>query len=84
MAVMAQLKRSIVEIKAEENCVAHALVIAVAIMTNDHNYKAYSMGRKKNILPKVREFFRGCAAISAQEEGSLNYRPFSAIFHNIR
>jgi hypothetical protein len=51
---MAHLKRSIVEMHAEENGLAHALVIAVAKLTNDPNYKQYRMGRKK-ILPKVRE-----------------------------
>jgi hypothetical protein len=40
------LKRSIIEVKAEENCLAHALVIFVARLTNDPNYEAYRMGRK--------------------------------------
>jgi hypothetical protein len=53
LSVMAHLKRSIVEVKAEENNLAHALVIAVSKMTNDLNYKAYIQGRK--ILPKVYE-----------------------------
>ena len=53
LSVMAQLKRSIVKVVAEENCLAHALIIAVARLTNDPNYKAYIQGRK--ILPKVRE-----------------------------
>jgi hypothetical protein len=30
LSVMAHLKRSIIEVKAEENCLAHALIIAVA------------------------------------------------------
>ena len=53
LSVMAHLKRSIVKVVAEENCLAHALIIAVARLTNDPNYKAYIQGRK--ILPKVRE-----------------------------
>ena len=32
---MAHLKRSIVEVKAEENCLAHALIIAIARVNND-------------------------------------------------
>jgi len=51
LSVMAHWKRSIVEVKAEENCLAHALVIAVAKLTNDSNYKAFRQGRK--IRPKV-------------------------------
>ena len=43
---MALLKRSIVEVRAEENCLAKALVIAIARLNNDPNYKAYSQGNK--------------------------------------
>jgi len=46
LSVMAHLKRSIVELKAEENCLAHALVIAIAKVHKDPNYKAYIQGRK--------------------------------------
>ena len=35
LPVMAHLKRSIVEVKAEENCLAHALIIAIARVDND-------------------------------------------------
>jgi hypothetical protein len=45
-SVMAHIKRSIIEVKAEENCLAHALVIAIAKATNDLHYKAYIQGRK--------------------------------------
>jgi hypothetical protein len=53
---MAHLKRSIVEVKTDENCQAHALVIATAKVTNDPNYKAYRQRRK--ILPKLRELLQ--------------------------
>jgi len=43
---MAHLKTSIVEVKAEENCLAHALVISIAKMDNDPDYKANRKGRK--------------------------------------
>jgi hypothetical protein len=43
---MINLKRSIVEVKAEENCLAHALIISIARLTNDPNYKAYRMWYK--------------------------------------
>ena len=45
-STMAHLKKSIVEVKTEENCLAHALVIAIAKVENDPNYKAYSKDRK--------------------------------------
>jgi hypothetical protein len=43
---MAHLKRSIMEVKAKNNCLAHALIIAIAKVTNNPNYKAYIQGRK--------------------------------------
>jgi hypothetical protein len=48
---MAHLKRSIVEVKAENNCLAHALITAIARVTNDPNYNSYRKGNK--ILPAV-------------------------------
>jgi hypothetical protein len=45
-----------VKVKAKENCLAHALVIALARVTNDPDYQAYRKTRK--ILPKVRELLQ--------------------------
>jgi len=41
LSVMAHHKKSIVDVKAEENCPAHAIIIAIARVDNDANYKAY-------------------------------------------
>jgi hypothetical protein len=41
IASMVHLKRSTVEVGAEENCFAHALIIAIAKLNNDPDYKAY-------------------------------------------
>jgi len=41
LSTMAHLKKSIVEVKTGDNCLAHALEIAVAKVENDPNYKAY-------------------------------------------
>ena len=43
---MANVKKRIVEVRAVQNCLAHALVIAIAKVDNDPNYKAYIQGRK--------------------------------------
>ena len=51
LSVMAHLKKSIVEVKAKEKCLAHALVIAIAKLTKDPDYKAFRQGRK--IRPRV-------------------------------
>jgi len=51
LSTMAHLKRSIVEVKTEDNCLAHALVIAIARVENDPHYKAYIQGRKiRNVV----------------------------------
>ena len=46
LSVMAHLKKSVVLVKASENCLAHAKIIAIAKVENDSNYKAYRKGRK--------------------------------------
>ena len=53
LSVMAHLKTSVVEVKASENCLAHAIIIAIAKVENDPNYKACRQGRK--IRPVVQE-----------------------------
>jgi len=47
-----------VEVKAAENCLAHALLIAIGKAENDPDYKAYRQGRKRllvvqNLLTKT-------------------------------
>ena len=46
LSVMAHLKRNIVEVQAEENCLAHALIIAIARLEKDPNYNSYRRGYK--------------------------------------
>ena len=52
LSVMVHLKQSIVEVKSEENCLAHALIIAISRVDKDPNYKTYRQGRK--VRPLVR------------------------------
>jgi len=40
------IKKSIMEVKAQENCLAHALIIVIAKVDNEANYKLYRQGRK--------------------------------------
>jgi hypothetical protein len=40
------LKRSIVEVKAEENCLSHALIISIVKLTNDKDYNSFCKGCK--------------------------------------
>ena len=53
LSVMAHLKTSIVEVKSSENCLAHAIIIAIAKLENDPDYKAYRQGR--TIRPVVQK-----------------------------
>jgi hypothetical protein len=46
LEVMAQLKRSIIEVKAETNCLAHSLIIVIAKITRNPNYNSYRRGCK--------------------------------------
>ena len=43
---MAHFKISVVEVRVEENCLAHALVIAIAKVDKDPNFKGCIQGRK--------------------------------------
>jgi len=50
-SVMAHLKKSIVELQAEETCLAHALIIAISRLEIDLNYNSYR--RSYRIRPVV-------------------------------
>ena len=50
---MAHLKRNVVEVKAEDNCLAHALIIAIAKVDNNPNCTSYRDGIK--IRPVVQK-----------------------------
>ena len=43
---LSYIQRSTVTVKSRSNCLAHALIIAIAKVTNDPDYKAYIKGRK--------------------------------------
>ena len=76
VTTMAHLKRSVVEVNPEENCLAYALVIAVAKLTNDPDYQAYRKGRQ--IFPKVRDLLQASGVDLSREGGIPNNRHFSA------
>ena len=46
LANLAHLKRSIIEVWAEHNCLAHALLIAIAITDGHPNYQSFRKGNK--------------------------------------
>ena len=53
LATMAHLNSSIVEVRAEENCLEQALLIAIARLNKDPNYTSYKKCFKKP--PVVRQ-----------------------------
>jgi hypothetical protein len=46
VANLAHLKRSVIEVKAENNCLAHALIVTIARLEKDPNYQSYRKGNK--------------------------------------
>jgi hypothetical protein len=72
---MAHLKRSIVEVKSEKNCLAHALIIAKARLDKNPDYKAYRQGRK--IRPVVQTLLQ-TMGISFKNGGGVS--EFEKIF----
>jgi hypothetical protein len=65
---MAHLKKSSVVFRAEQNCLAHAVIIAIARLTNDSNYNAYRQGYK--ILPVVQHLLE-TSGIDLQNGGGI-------------
>ena len=81
LSVESHLNKSIVQVKTEMNCLAHALIIAFARVTNDPDYKAYRQGRK--IYPKVDQLL-AATGISLGNDGTfLNSSAFRSIFGSI-
>jgi len=50
LSVMARLKTGIVKGKTLDNCLTHALIIAIAKLDNDPNYKSYRNERKIRLV----------------------------------
>ena len=53
LSVMAHPKTSIIQVKAEDNLLVHALIIAIARVEKDSNYDSYRRGWK--IRPVVQD-----------------------------
>ena len=70
LSVMTHLKKIIVEIKATDNCLAHALFLAIGIIEKNLNYESYRKGWK--ILPVVRDLLEETGVDLASGGGSQN------------
>jgi len=62
-------KKSIIRVKSDTDCLAHALIIAIARLENDPKYISYRMGRK-TILPAVQSLLE-TTGIDLQNGGGV-------------
>ena len=79
---MAYLKSSIVEVRAEENCLAHALIITIARLNNDPNYTSYRRGRK--IRPVFRKLLETTGIDLKNGGGIPELSRFQKNFHEYK
>ena len=70
LSVIAHVKQSIINVTAETDCLAHALIITIAHLTKNPNYKSYRQGRK--ILPEVQHLLQTTGINLQNGEGSRN------------
>jgi len=82
LATMAHLKRSIVEVRAEENRLAHALIIAIARLHNDPNYTSYRKGFK--IRPVVDQLLETTGIDLKSGGGILELTRLQVHFHEYK
>ena len=82
IATVAQLKKSIVEVRADENYLAHSLVIAIAKLNNDPNYTSYRKSRK--IRPVVRQVFETTGIDLKNGGGIPELTRFQEHFHEYK
>jgi len=66
LSVVIHLKR-VVEVTSSENCLAHAIIIAIAKVENGSDYKAYRQGRK--IRPVVQELLDKTGLVLSESGG---------------
>ena len=68
LSVMAHVKHSIINVKAETISLADALIIAIARLKKDPNYNTYRQGYK--ILPEVQQLLQ-TTKIDLQNGGGI-------------
>jgi hypothetical protein len=82
ISVIAHLKRSILEVKAEKNCLTHALIIAIAILNKDSKYESYRHGHK--IRPEVQNLLQVTGINLDQGGGIRELERFQEHFNEYR
>ena len=82
LSIMAHLKRSIIEVKAENKCLAHALIIAILRVNNDPNYISYRDGWK--IRPVVQTLLKMVGIDLTNGAGIPELTKFQEHFHEYK
>jgi hypothetical protein len=82
LANLAHLKRSIIEVKAEHNCLAHALFIAKARIDRHPNYQSFRKGNK--IRPVVASLLETMGIDLTQGGGIPELIRFQEHFHEYK
>jgi len=80
ISVIANVKSSVVEVKAEENCLAHFLIIAISRVDNDANYIPYRKDRK--IRPVVQPLLQQTGIDLTNREGIAELIRFQEHFRD--
>jgi hypothetical protein len=81
-SVMAHVKTSIIEVKAETDSLAHALIIAIARITKDPNYNSYRWGFK--ILSEVKRLLQTTGIDLQNGGGSAKFSNSKITFHKTK
>jgi hypothetical protein len=84
LEIKAHLKKSIVQVKAETNCLAHALVIAKARVDNDPNYNSYRDSRNRKIIPAVQHLLETEINLDNGGAGILELARFQEHFNDYK
>ena len=82
LAVLAHLKTSIIEVKAEENYLAHALIITIATLEKVPNYDSYR--RERRILPVVSHLLQTTGIDLTNGGGIRELTPFQEYYEGYR
>ena len=82
LANLAHLKRSIIEVRAEHNCLAHALLIAIARIDRHPNYQSFCKGNK--IHPVVASLLETTGIDLTQGGGIPEIIIFQEHFHEYK
>jgi hypothetical protein len=77
---MAHLKRSIVHVEVEKNCLPHALIIAIARVDNDLNYNSYR--REYKIHAEVDRLLEATGVDLSRRVGVPQLETFQRFLHD--